>query len=133
VAEGQAPTLILSDLPPPERSLPEYARPLLARLHLSPEVLVVGPVRNTHDEAVAVAEVFRARGWRRVLAVTSPTHTARASATLEAMGLEVVSVPSLETRFDLETLDRPTERLDAFGAVIHERLGIFAYRRWGWV
>ena len=133
VVEGQAPTLILSELPPPERSLPEYARPLLAHLRLSPEVLVVGPVRNTRDEAVAVADVFRARGWRRVLAVTSPTHTARACATLEAMGLQVVSVPSLETRFDLETLDRPMERLEAFGTVIHERLGRFVYRRRGWV
>jgi len=133
VAEGRAPTLILSELPPPERSLPEYARPLLLHLHLSPEVLVVGPVRNTRDEAVAVADVFRARGWHRVLAVTSPTHTARASATLEAMGLEVVSVPSLETRFDLETLDRPMERVEAFGTVIHERLGRFVYRRRGWV
>jgi uncharacterized SAM-binding protein YcdF (DUF218 family) len=133
VAEGRTRTLILSELPPPERSLSELARPLLSRLGLSPELLLVGPVRNTRDEAVGVAEVFRARGLRRVLAVTSPTHTSRASAALEALGLEVISVPALETRFDLDTLDRPSERLDAFGSVIHERIGRLVYRRRGWI
>ena len=52
---------------------------------------------------------------------------------LEAQGLEVMATPSRETRFDLENLDRPEERLLAFGAIIHERLGLFVYRRRGWI
>ena len=91
------------------------------------------PVTNTRDEAKLVAEMFRLEGWRTVIVVTSPTHSRRASASLEREGLDVVSSPSVETRFDLETLDRPGERLMAFGALTHERLGLLWYRFKGWV
>jgi uncharacterized SAM-binding protein YcdF (DUF218 family) len=80
-----------------------------------------------------VGETFRLRGWRTILLVTSPTHSRRASLAFEREGLDVVSSPSVETRFDLETLDRPGERLTAFGAVTHERLGLVWYRWKGWI
>ena len=44
-------------------------------LGLKQELLTVGPVRSTHDEAVLAARLFQERGWRSVLLVTSPTHT----------------------------------------------------------
>jgi uncharacterized SAM-binding protein YcdF (DUF218 family) len=69
----------------------------------------------------------------RVLAVTSPTHTRRAAATLEKQGLAVISVPSIETNFDLERLRHPGDRRRAFGAIAHERLGLVVYRRRGWI
>jgi uncharacterized SAM-binding protein YcdF (DUF218 family) len=90
-------------------------------------------VRSTHDEAVLVARLFRERGWRRVLLVTSPTHTRRAAAAFEREGLLVVSSPAIETRFDLERLEHPDERLFAFGSLIHERAGIAVYRYRGWI
>jgi uncharacterized SAM-binding protein YcdF (DUF218 family) len=93
----------------------------------------VGPVSNTHDEAVAVAQLFRERGWKRVLAVTSPTHTQRASAALEFQGLEVVAIPSVETRFNLEGLERFGDRREAFSNLAHEGVGLFVYRRRGWI
>jgi uncharacterized SAM-binding protein YcdF (DUF218 family) len=65
--------------------------------------------------------------------VTSPTHSRRAALALEREGVDVVSSPCRETRFDLETLDRPGERLMAFGSLIHERLGLLYYRWRGWV
>jgi uncharacterized SAM-binding protein YcdF (DUF218 family) len=97
------------------------------------EVVSVGRIRNTHDEAVAVARLFRERGWSRVLAVTSPTHTRRAAAALEKEGLRVFAVPSAETRFDLERLRRPGDRREAFAAIAHERVGLLVYRRRGWI
>jgi uncharacterized SAM-binding protein YcdF (DUF218 family) len=68
-----------------------------------------------------------------VLAVTSPSHTRRAAATLEKQGLVAVSVPAVETSFDLETLDRPGDRRRAFAPLAHERIGLVVYRRRGWI
>jgi uncharacterized SAM-binding protein YcdF (DUF218 family) len=133
VAEGHARHLVVSELPPPSRAHAPIAREWTRRLGVDCDVLSVGPVRNTHDEAMAVAKLFRDRGWRRVLAVTSPVHSRRAAATLEHEGLLVVSVPAVETRYDVETFDRPGERRGAFASVAHERLGLLVYGRRGWI
>jgi len=84
-------------------------------------------------EAVAVARLLRERGWKRVLAVTSPLHSRRAAASLEAQGIEVASCPSMEPRFDVNALRPGGDRLEAFGHALHERLGLFVYRRRGWI
>jgi uncharacterized SAM-binding protein YcdF (DUF218 family) len=97
------------------------------------EVLQLSRITNTHDEAVAMARLGRARGIKRVLAVTSPTHTRRAAAALEKQGLVVISVPAIETNFDLETLRFPADRRRGFSPVAHERLGLVVYRRRGWI
>jgi uncharacterized SAM-binding protein YcdF (DUF218 family) len=133
LGQGFAPRLILSEQMPPARSYAEAARPLLDHLGLKTELLTVGPVRNTHDEARAVGALFRARGWQRLLVVTSPTHSRRACAALEREGIAVCSSPSVETRFDLEALDRADERLLALGTLLHERIGLWVYRRRGWI
>jgi uncharacterized SAM-binding protein YcdF (DUF218 family) len=133
VAGGRAPRLLVSEIPPPAGPYAPLARAWLDAFAREGEMVVVGRIRNTHDEAVAVARVCRERGWTRVLAVTSPTHTRRAAAALEKEGLVVVSVPSVETRFDLERLRWPGDRREAFGAVAHERLGLVVYRRRGWI
>jgi uncharacterized SAM-binding protein YcdF (DUF218 family) len=132
VADGQAPRLILSEQARSQPYAP-VARDWLRRLKVQAEVVTVGPVRNTRDEAKLVAEALRLRGWRTLLVVTSPTHSRRAALALEREGVDVVSSPCRETRFDLETLDRPGERLMAFGSLIHERLGLLYYRWRGWV
>jgi uncharacterized SAM-binding protein YcdF (DUF218 family) len=94
---------------------------------------VLGPVRNTHDEALATLDYFRSHGLNRLIVTSSPTHTFRAAALFEGQGLEVMATPAIETRFDLQTLDRAEERLASFGSIIHERLGIFVYRKRGWI
>jgi uncharacterized SAM-binding protein YcdF (DUF218 family) len=132
VASSYAPRLILSEQPRMRPYAP-VAREWLSRLKVDTELLTVGPVTNTREEAKLVGEMFRLRGWRTVLVVTSPTHSRRAGAALEREGIDVVSSPAVETRFDLETLDRPGERLLAFGALTHERLGLLFYRWKGWV
>ncbi len=133
LAQGRAKRLVVPELPPPSRLYAPLARDWVKLYAPGTEVLSVGPTSRTREEAVALARLFRERGWRRVLAVTSPTHTRRACASLEQQGLSVVSVPAIETDFDLETLDRPGDRRSAFGPVAHERLGLFVYRRRGWM
>jgi uncharacterized SAM-binding protein YcdF (DUF218 family) len=133
VADGRAPRLVVSEVPPPAGAYAPLARAWMTAFAPRGEVVGVGRIRNTHDEAVAVARLFRERGWTRVLAVTSPTHTRRAAAALEKQGLFVIAVPAVETRFDLERLHWPRDRLEAFAAVAHERIGLFVYRRRGWI
>jgi uncharacterized SAM-binding protein YcdF (DUF218 family) len=133
LAAGHAPRLLVSEVPPPAGSYAPLARAWVAAFGGRGEVVSVGRIRSTRDEAVAVARLCRERGWTRVLAVTSPTHTRRAAAALEKEGLRVFAVPSVETRFDLERLHRPGDRRESFGAVAHERVGLFVYRRRGWI
>ena len=133
LADGRASRLVVSEAPAPAGPYEPLARAWVARYVPRAEVLSAGRILNTHDEAVAVARLFRERRWTRVLAVTSPTHTRRASAALEKQGLEVVSVPAVETLFDLEGLPHPGDRREAFAAVAHERIGFVVYRRRGWV
>ena len=133
VAEGRAPRLLVSELPPPAGAYAPLARAWLDVFARRGEVVSVGRILNTRQEALAVARLCRERGWTRVLAVTSPTHTRRAAAALESEGLTVIAVPSIETRFDLEDLHWPGDRREAFAAIAHERLGLLYYRRKGWV
>jgi uncharacterized SAM-binding protein YcdF (DUF218 family) len=133
VAEGRAPRLLVSEIPPPAGPYAPLARAWLDVFAHRGEVVSVGRVVNTHQEAEAVARMCRERGWTRVLAVTSPTHTRRAAAALEKEGLAVIAVPSIETRFDLEDLHWPGDRREAFAAIAHERLGLVYYRRKGWI
>lgn len=132
VADGHAPRLVLSEQPRMAAYAP-IARSLMAKLGIRGELLTVGPALNTRGEAQLVSELFRQNGWRTVLLVTSPTHSRRAALAFEGTGLDVVSAPSYETRFDLETLDRPGERLQAFGSLLHERVGLWWYRRRGFI
>ena len=133
LAEGRAPRLVVTEQPPPEAAYAPTARRLMERFRLEGELVAVGPIRNTRDEAVAAGRLCRERGWRTLLVVTSPTHTRRACATVESEGLEVVCVPAVETQFDLEGLQRPYDRLALFGHILHERLGYWVYRRRGWI
>jgi uncharacterized SAM-binding protein YcdF (DUF218 family) len=133
VAQGHASRIVLSEAAPPAPQYLTPARQLIARLGLRVEVVAVGPIANTHDEAVAASRLFAERGWRSVVVVTSPAHSRRASATFEKVGLLVISSPCTETRYDIETLDRADERLAAFSSVMHERIGLWVYKRRGWI
>jgi uncharacterized SAM-binding protein YcdF (DUF218 family) len=133
VAEGRAPWLVVSEVPPPAGPYAPLARAWLGRFAGRGEVLTLGRITNTHQEAVALARLGRERGIRRVLAVTSPTHTRRAAAALEKQGLVAIAVPAVETNFDLETLRLPGDRRRAFSPIAHERIGLLVYRWRGWI
>jgi uncharacterized SAM-binding protein YcdF (DUF218 family) len=133
VAEGRTDRVVLSEIPPPAGRYEPIARAWMSAFHLGRELVVLGETSNTRDEAVAVGRLCRERGFARLLVVTSPTHTRRACAAFEREGLAVVCVPAIETQFDVETLDKPGDRVKAFGPIAHERLGLFVYRRRGWI
>lgn len=136
LGEGWAPRLVLSELPEPWPRYRVAACELMEAFGLSNEVLVVGPVLNTHDEAVAVGALVRDYGFDKLLVVTSPSHSRRAAAALEAEGVHVVSVPSTETKFDYENLGliaRGDDRIDAFGVFLHEYVGLWYYGLRGWL
>lgn len=136
VGEGWAPRLILSELPRPRARYGEAATKLITSLGLDVELLTVGPTRNTHDEAVAVAALARERSFEHILVVTSPSHTRRAAAALEAEGVRVTSVASQQIDFDIENLDEPFDadnHLRAFNRLLHEHVGLFYYRQRGWI
>lgn len=136
LGQGWASRLVLSELAEPSPRYRDAACEIMEALGLNKEVLVVGPIANTHDESVAVAALARDFGFNRVLVVTSPSHSRRASAALEKQGVKVVSVPSVETRFDFEGLAtglRGGDRVRAFGPFLHEYVGLLYYRLRGWL
>lgn len=136
IGEGWAPRLILAEHPKPYPRYLDAASKLIASLGLDVEIIIVGPTRNTHDEAVAVGDVARAHAFERIIVVTAPSHTRRAAAALEVEGVTVTSVPSQQIRFDFENLADPFEtdsHVRAFGPLLHEHVGLVYYRLRGWI
>ncbi len=131
--QDQAPRLMVTEVAPPAPSSRALAQRMMAGLGIVRDVVAVGPVATTRDEAVRAAALCRERGWRRLLVVTSPTHSRRACGAVEREGVGVVCSPSVETEFDVETFDRPVERFAGFRAALHEWAGIWWYERRGWL
>lgn len=100
------------------------------------DLFFVDSVHVTRDEAVRAAALARVRGWRRVLVVTSPSHSRRACAAFERAGLRVTCAPA-ESRDYALAGPRPVagagERLRAFRDWLYEALGWWSYRARGWV
>jgi uncharacterized SAM-binding protein YcdF (DUF218 family) len=130
---GLAPRLVLTELPPPAPSHAAVARREMALLGVDAEIVDAGRARSTREEALRVGALCRERGWKTLLVVTSPTHSRRACGALAQEVANVVCVPAREPSTDLETLDRPAERLEAFRLAVHEWLGLLLYRARGWV
>lgn len=125
---GYAPVLTVSEQsgllgPPNCVKLSELERAQVRALYPTggPEVLTLPNVTTTRDEAARVRDLARARGWRRVLLVTSPSHSRRAARLFAAQGVNVVSVPAPETRFDTALL-LPADRLSALRVLLYEGL-----------
>ena len=105
----------------------------LAALAGVSEVLTTGRVTSTHDEAVQVAGIARARGWQHVVLVTSPFHSRRACATFEKTGLVVSCAPSDSRDIAVKRLKYPSDRIAAFGMWLYETAGTLRYRQRGWI
>jgi uncharacterized SAM-binding protein YcdF (DUF218 family) len=108
-------------------------RALVARFDPEAVLHVVGAVRDTHDEAVAVTGLARQRGWRRLAVVTSPLHTRRACATFERQGLAIVCRASQSRDYSLNLRRAPADRLEAFRDWLYEVVGARVYRARGWL
>lgn len=137
----RAPVLVLGgDLPfqPPGYALDsEQIRKLLLDWGLAPsEVLSLGTVSNTRDEAAQTLRLVRERGWKRVLLVTSAFHMERAQRTFVAAGVPVHPVacdfqthrvPAASFPNNIRLCPR-AEDLNTLTLWWHETLGGLAYR-----
>ncbi len=131
--QGLAPRLVLTNEVVPNGSAVPTVRRQMKTLGLDYPVDEVGPVFNTHDEAVKVAQLARERGWQRVILVTHAWHERRAAAVFEKAGLPVISCPCVEAEYDETTLSSPEARLHAFRVWLHEIIGYQVYRLRGWI
>jgi uncharacterized SAM-binding protein YcdF (DUF218 family) len=131
---GHAPRLVLTRPPPPIESAEHAVLEQMKCLGLDYPVDIVGPVTNTHDEAVAVAALAAERRWDRVVLVTHPWHMRRAAAAFEKAGVKVICSPCAEGTHDLSSMAAtPSSRLAAFRYWLHEAVGYRVYRWRGWV
>ena len=133
VREGYAPRMIITRLHAPKPSYRPALDAQLDRLDLDFPIEETAPVRNTRDEALAVARLAEARGWSRIILVSDASHLRRAGAAFEKAGLEVLCSPSADREYDLESLDTPDQRLNAFRDWVWEAVGYQTYRRNGWI
>jgi len=105
---------------------------LVAVANASPRVIFVDSVFSTHDEALRMKAIARARGWSTLAVVTSPMHTRRACATFETAGLRVVCVPAELRESGLDRGSTAQDRLRAFRAWLYETFASSSYQRRGW-
>lgn len=89
---------------------------------------------NTHENAVNAAALLRAAGLGRILLVTSGIHMPRALASFNREGLSVIPAP-VPSGFVATPGHRWLPRLAALHMstrCLHERVGLWVYRLWGW-
>src|SRR5262249_9934744 len=125
---GKAPLIVYSG---------GYADPLVALGVPRAAVILETESRNTRENAVNTAAIFKARGWCSGILVTSAAHMPRALAAFQRVGLNLVpATPGvqvgstqfnghLDLQIDREALRRTTE-------AIKEIVGLLIYRSLGW-
>jgi uncharacterized SAM-binding protein YcdF (DUF218 family) len=133
---GYAQTITITDahgLAPNCGSIEDAALDLIRKLYPinAPEIIVLKDMKTTRTEAEAVAREAKIRGWKKILIVTSPTHSRRTKATFTQLKLAAFVVAATEPRFD-SSLRTPFDRLMAFRAVTREIAGLVKYSLFGW-
>lgn len=103
------------------------------------EIVSLGENSNTRDEGIKVRDLAAARGWKRVLLVTSASHMSRALAVFQAAGVDAVPVPcnfmtSVSTAPVDFTLTVPHwAGFEKISIWTHETAGWWIYRSRGWI
>ncbi len=107
----------------------------LAAFGIAPERLVAETsAQNTHDNAVEVAKLVRARGLTRLLMVTSAFHMRRAKGCFDAEGVAVDTLP-VDYRMREPGTGRwlfRSEHLEASSQAVRELFGRLVYRLRGY-
>lgn len=87
---------------------------------------------NTYDYVVKVSAVLRARGWRRILLVSSPYNMRRALLVWrkQAGEIDVVATPPRDTQFYAHDRNASVAQV---GGLLREYLAIAWYRWKGWL
>lgn len=86
---------------------------------------------NTHENVVFTDRILEARGWRRILLVSSPYHMRRAVMTwrMADPSVEVVPTPVPESQFYFHERGASLEQMRG---LVHEAAAIVAYWWRGW-
>ena len=84
---------------------------------------------DTHDSAVNMAAMAKARGWKRLVLVTDATHMRRNRAAFVHEGMPVSCEPTMMWRIGG---NGPSNRLAKLGAIVHEYGGLLLPRARGW-
>jgi uncharacterized SAM-binding protein YcdF (DUF218 family) len=132
VAAGNLPWL------PAVRPEAELLRDLLVEFGVPESAIVIETQsRNTHENAVNATAIFRERGWKSGLLVTSAAHMPRALAAFRRAGL-VLTPASTDIQATYPFYNSPLDILpdaDALATTtkaMKEWLGLLAYRYRGW-
>ena len=139
---GKAPIIVISagNLPWERTVAPEaqLIADLLVEFGVPRSALILdSESRNTRENAVNTAAIFKQHSWRTGLLVTSGAHMPRALAAFQRVGLSVVPAatdihagpPELDTPFDLLP---DVAALAQTTLAIKEMLGLRIYRWRGW-
>jgi|WetSurMetagenome_2_1015567.scaffolds.fasta_scaffold125782_2 uncharacterized SAM-binding protein YcdF (DUF218 family) len=107
-------------------------RAATARGVAADQILVTREVGNTADEASAVAELMRERGWTKIILVTSAWHMPRAAQLFRKAGIGFVPFPvdyQIDPKSSLTVLDflPRAEGLRNTEGVLREWYGIAFY------
>ena len=103
----------------------------------SAAVILEGRSRNTHENACYVRDILVARGWHRVLLVTSASHMRRAVAVFQAQDVDVIAAPTdvrvVDRDFSLWQLLPSVSGLEKSSIATKEYIGWWVYRLRGWI
>lgn len=136
---GLSATLVLGgDAARPHPRLPPESARIQGLLRtwglVSQEILTLGPVHSTAEEAERTLILVRERGWKKVLLVTSAFHMRRAVASFRKAGIPVHPV-ACDFRFAASADATPAwqvapgdDTLSQLGLWWHEELGWWVYR-----
>jgi len=125
---GKAPLIVISGGNPDP----------LVKLGALRSILILEPEsRNTRENAVNTAAIFKAHGWQNGRLVTSAIHMPRALAAFQRVGLDVVpAATGIDARLFQSDgsvdLQMNKEALSQTGAAIKEIIGLLVYRCLGW-
>ena len=102
-------------------------------------ILRLGVCTNTRDEGERTAALFKERGWKRVILVTSAAHMRRGEGVFRKLGMPVTCVAGdFRALANLEAgggfqFYPGTGEMDALANYAHEEIGWWVYRLRGWV
>jgi uncharacterized SAM-binding protein YcdF (DUF218 family) len=103
------------------------------------EVVSLGALANTREEAVRLQSIHRQHLWKKILLVTSANHMRRAVAVFRAVGIESIPAPCnflTPAGSDASPFGAFIPRWEGFekmGIWMHETAGWAIYRWRGWV
>ena len=133
VRAGYAHRLSLPRLAMRDHSYLPAVRQQLADRHLRCEVEEIGPVYNTHDEALRIATLAQRPGRQPLILVTEGMHMRRASALCRKAGVSVLRSPSPYGEFNYRHPTAARERLAVFHRWLQEVYLFETNRLSGWL